>query len=91
MQLRLRPSRVRLGPAVNLLRGRTFTQADVHLGNAAIVDQAFIESYRLQEPVLGTVLRVERSGPETAPVPVNEAVVEPGQPVIFQGGRGVRT
>jgi hypothetical protein len=77
---------------VNILRGRTFAQAEMRVGNAAVVDQAFIEKYRLPEPVLGTVLRVERSGPGTQPVPqLDQGVVERGESVIFQGGPGRST
>ena len=74
-----------------VLRGRTFTQEDVRLGNAAIVDRAFIQKYRLPEPVLGTVLRVERSGPDTQPVPQDDGVVGPSESVIFQSGPGRTT
>ena len=76
---------------IEILKGRTFTPEDVRLGNAVIVDEAFIENYRLQEPVLGTVLRVERSGPGTVPVPPSDPVVERGESVIFQGGPGRTT
>jgi predicted permease len=67
---------------VNLLRGRTFTAEDVRLDNTAIVDQAFIEKYRLPEPVLGTVLRVERPGSGAAPV-LNPGSITPGESVVF--------
>lgn len=46
---------------LRLLRGRTFTDADAGQLDTAVVDQAFIETYRLKEPVLGTTLRVERA------------------------------
>lgn len=43
---------------LHALRGRLFTDDDVRHGNAAVVDLAFVERYRLQEPVVGTVLTV---------------------------------
>ena len=46
---------------LQLVRGRSFTEADARHLNTAIVDQAFIQTYRLSEPVLGTTLRVERT------------------------------
>jgi predicted permease len=66
-----------------LLQGRTFTAEDVRLGNAAIVDPAFIQKYRLQEPVLGTTLRVARPGSGT-PEPLNPGSVQPGESISFQ-------
>jgi hypothetical protein len=44
-----------------MLRGRTFTPHEMRHGNAAIVDQRFVERHRLQEPVIGTQLRVEET------------------------------
>ena len=66
---------------VTLLRGRIFTPEDVRLGNAAIVDRAFVERYRLSEPVLGTVLRVGDSGLD--PSGADNLIVEPGDTVAF--------
>jgi putative ABC transport system permease protein len=68
---------------VHLQRGRTFTAEDVRVGNAAVVDQAFVDKYRLDEAVLGTVLRVGGS-PD-----VNDGgppIVEPGETVSFSLG-----
>ena len=70
---------------VNLLRGRTFTAEEVRFGNAAIVDQAFVEKYRLPEPVLGTVVRVERPGSSpTHALPLTPGSIGPGESVSFQ-------
>jgi hypothetical protein len=46
---------------LQLLRGRPFTDADARHLNTAIVDQAFVQTYGLSEPVVGTTLRVERT------------------------------
>lgn len=46
---------------LQLVRGRGFTEADAVNLNTAIVDRAFIQIYRLSEPVLGTTLRVKRT------------------------------
>jgi len=69
---------------VTLLRGRTFTAEDVRLDNAVIVDQAFVEKYRLPEPVLGTVLRVERPGSSSPDASTLEpGSIQPGERVSF--------
>ena len=66
---------------LDVLRGRTFTAEDVRLGTAAIVDQAFVDRYRLREPLLGTVLRIGGSGLD--PADEAEAIVEPGDQIRF--------
>lgn len=43
---------------LHVLRGRLFTDDDVRHGSAAVVDLAFVERHRLEEPVVGTVLTV---------------------------------
>jgi predicted permease len=69
---------------VSLLRGRTFTAEDVRLDNAVIADQAFVEKYRLPEPVLGTVLRVERPGSSSPDaLTLNPGSIQPGESVSF--------
>ncbi|MBA3638942.1 MAG: ABC transporter permease [Acidobacteriota bacterium] len=71
-----------------LLRGRTLTPEDVRLGNAAVVDQAFVDKYRLPEPVLGTVLRVEPPGSSNAAAtPGNPATIQSGETVVLQNAR----
>jgi putative ABC transport system permease protein len=46
---------------LTMVRGRTFTPDEMRHGNAALVDLGFIEKHRLQEPVIGTQLRVEQA------------------------------
>lgn len=70
-----------------LLRGRTFTPEDVRLGNAAVVNQAFVDKYRLPEPVLGTVVRVEPPGSADAAIRPSPATVPPGETVVLQHAR----
>jgi ABC-type antimicrobial peptide transport system permease subunit len=41
------------------LRGRTYSGADLRFGNVAVVNEAFVQRHRLEEPVVGTVLRVD--------------------------------
>jgi predicted permease len=48
---------------LDMRRGRAFTTDEAQHGNAAIVDQGFIDKYRLVEPVLGTPLRLDRPIP----------------------------
>jgi putative ABC transport system permease protein len=45
--------------AVPIVHGRTFHAGDERLADAVIVNQAFVDRYRLEEPVLGTVIRVD--------------------------------
>jgi predicted permease len=70
-----------------VLRGRPFTAEDAEPGNVAVVDEAFVRKYRLSDPVLGTVLRVERPGAAvTGADPHDPEGIEPGERAVFQNG-----
>jgi predicted permease len=45
--------------SVRIVHGRAFNADDGRLADAVIVNQAFLDRYGLEEPVLGTVIRVD--------------------------------